>query len=338
MYRIAFALLLAALLAHCSGPRPEEALAEYVSRLARTLKVEAPPVTPSGFASPPRSAQLRIALPGSAIDGLDFLTLRGCALQTTIGKRNSSLGRFARDSQRLLLELEYLQHAPACIEQLRARDELALAETLALAQRQKQAQLPALIFNATLGSEEYRQLWRRGNLAADYPAQTVSVPIAALEYVHHASARWLAGDYRFDNREFEIQLSAIATGDGGALLQALSLQADWLRAANTVVNARQAQGPLCQPGQRPPEAEILDTVIRKYFIAGVQPRAADLNRRHQQMLPPVAALEQLLATALPPTYQRWRQQRDDQLDRVATAPRQHVQQLQQLRRSCEVQQ
>jgi len=80
--------------------------------------------------------------------------------------------------------------------------------------------------------------------------------------------------------------------------------------------------------------DILANVIRKYFIGGIQPRAAALNRRYEDLLPPIAVLEQVLGSALPPAYQAWRDQRDADLARWLVAPRQHVAELQAIQRPC----
>jgi DNA-binding transcriptional LysR family regulator len=42
--------------------------------------------------------------------------------------------------------------------------------------------------------------------------------IPALQAINGHARRWLAGDYRADNRAFEILLSEVAAGDGVALL------------------------------------------------------------------------------------------------------------------------
>ncbi len=327
--------LLALAMAGCSGSGPEAAFDEYLGRLARTLgAAPVQPVIPSVTALPaPRELHLEIQ-PGN-LDALDFLALSGCAVQITIGKRNSSLGRLARDSQRLLLELEYLQLAPPCIDYQREQGESGLADTLEQAWQLKRRQLPASIYNATLGSSEYRQFWKKApGAAADYPANTSSAVIASLEAINGHARRWLAGDYSADNREFEILLGEVATGDGGALLQALAAQDAALAAANHIAAERMERGPMCSPGIRPAAADILPNVIRKYFIEGIQTRAAALNRRLEELMPPVGALEQMLEPALPPPYRRWSEQRDAELARWATAPRRHVELLQDIQRPC----
>lgn len=204
------ALLAALALPGCGGDWPGQALRE----LPRGIS---PAPAGTVVALPPPSA-LRLELAGDHLDRLDFLALSGCALQATLGRRSSRLGVRARDSQRLLLDLEYLRLAPACIDFQRARGDRALATALEQAGALKRRQLPAAIYNATLGSDEYREFWQRPALApADEPGGGAS---AGLQAISNQARRWLAGDWRADNREFEILLGEVGSGAGAALLHA----------------------------------------------------------------------------------------------------------------------
>lgn len=332
--RLLAALLPATLLTACQPPGPDAAFATYLQRLGNTLAVA--PRAPAGqpLPRPPRSAALRLDLPGSRIDTLDFLSLSGCELQVTIGRRNSSLGRLARDSQRLLLELEYLRLAPACVARLRAQGNDALAATLEQAWRDKREQLPARIFNATLGGEEYRAFWRAVPAPGAYPAVGEDTAAAALAAVNAGVRRWLAGDYRADNRAFEILLGEVAGGNGGALLAALARQQAWLAAADEMLAERAARGPLCAPGIRHRAADILPNVVRRYFVTPIQPQAARQHGGLHALRPPVAELEALLAAALPAAYLDWARARDRRLEAVMAAPRRHVTALQRLLAPC----
>jgi hypothetical protein len=322
------------LLGGCGAGGPQEDYRQYLTRLARTLEMAS--VAPGHASTPalPPARDLRLDLPPGNIDALDFLALSGCAVQITIGKRNSSLGRMARPSQRLLLDLEFLRLAPDCIAYQRREGEEALAATLEEAWELKRVQLPSQVFNATLGSSEYRAFWRARAPAPDYPAATGSALITAMEELNGHVRRWLQGDFTADNQDVELLLGKVAGGDGGALLRALAAQASALAAADQILAARMAGGPLCGPGWRPAAADILDTVVRKFFIGAIQPRAAALNRRYHELLPPVTELEQMLEPALPPAYQAWRGQRDEQLAALAEAPRRHVQALLAIQEPC----
>jgi hypothetical protein len=332
---VAVAAVLATVLSTgCQSDHPDAIYQNYLTRLGRTLEVPVSLPSIAAIGRPPRPGQLKLELAVSRLDALDFLAVSGCAVQVTIGKRNSSLGRMARDSQRLLLNLEFLQLAPECIAYQRERGNSEAADTLEQAWQLKQQQLPALIFNATLASAEYRSFWRSPEARTSRPTAGGSEVITALEAINNHARRWLAGDYPADNRAFEILLSTVAGGDGGALLKALARQDGWLAAADTLVQQRLAKGPLCAPGLRPAAADILPNVIRKYFIGEIQPQSAILGRRYHELLPEVSELEDLLHSALPQLYRDWQRARDTRLEDYYEAPLRHVEQLKALQDPC----
>jgi hypothetical protein len=323
----------ALLLAACASDSPESRLRDYTARLARPLDLS---ISAGDTLSPapPRWEALQIPIESGSLDGLDFLRLRGCALQHTVARRNSSLGRLAPPSQRLLLDLAFLREVQPCIDKLEADGRDALATQLRDSASLKKRQLPALVFNATLGNAEYRDFWRGATALGTYPEGTGSSVTAALRAVSADAGRWLAGDFRADERALELNLGTIARGDGGELIAALALQAAHLDAASAALEARAADRPLCAAGQQPRAATILRTVVRKYFLAGVQPWSAALEGRRHDLLPPLRHLEALLADTLPAPYVDWQRQRDAQLAAYRGAPRRHVRALQALLGAC----
>ena len=326
---------LLALLAACGGSTEDTRFENYLERLARPLGVDVPPLQETTYPRSPRAGKLRLKIDNGSIDALDFLALSGCEVQVTIGKRNSSLGRLARASQRLLLELEYLQLAPACVESLNAEGRESLALALQAAWEEKRAQLPTLIYNATLASAEYRAFWSAQRQPGEFPTVGNSVTLEALTAINAMSRRWLAGDYRADNQQFEIYLSEVAGGNGGGVLRALVQQQDWLATADRVLEARMARGPLCSANMRHAAADILPNVVQKYFIDGIQPHAAVLERQRFELVPLINALEDELAGVLPSLYTQWRDARDATLTEAAGAPRRHVRQLQDIQVPCQ---
>ncbi len=325
-------LLATLILPGCAKETADTAFKLYSERLGRTLNVGTDSrVTHASIARAPRPGKLRLEIPADKLGTLDFMDLRGCELQVTIGKGNSSLGRLARDSQKLLLALEYLQLVPACSDYLKSTGELELATKLEQAKKQKLELLPALIFNATLASEEFQAFWRPTPVTAEYPQNTSSAVITALASINKSTSRWLAGDYRADNLNFELQLSEVSRGDGGQLWRALAHQSNWLDAVNQKLEQR---GPLCTASRRPQSAEILHNVVRKYFVDAIQPRAAMLGRRYHQLLAPVFALEHQLTPIVPANYRSWSESRNSALDELAGKPKQHVLLLQQVLANC----
>ncbi|WP_231871185.1 DUF3080 family protein [Halioglobus sp. HI00S01] len=333
--RFWFFTLLLLLVTACDRPDQHTPYAQYLARLQNTLDQRISPPTPTtGVPRRPRPGQLRLAVPADDLDVLDFMELRGCALQETIGKRNSILGRHARDSQRLLLELEFLRLAPPCVDKLMSNGQQALAEQLQRNVTIKREQLPARIFNATLANDEFGSFWRVSEVNPSYPENTSSVPVTSLASINALARQWLAGDYRVDNREFELLLYDLSTGDGASLWLALDQQAAWLEGADQVLRQRAANGPLCQGRIRPAAADVLPTVVRKFFIQGIQPRAAMLGRRYHDLMPPLQALEAQLQAVLPTDYRHWQQARDRDLRAYSEAPARHVQNLQNLLKPC----
>ncbi|GAB5415538.1 MAG: hypothetical protein Cons2KO_31410 [Congregibacter sp.] len=324
----------------CSPATPESRTLDYIERLARPLDLAAPEYTapPSSTISPPRWQALQIDIPADNVDGLDFLRLRGCALQTTVARRNSSLGKVAPPSQRLLLDLAFLREAPACIEKLRNEDEQELAAQLNESLVSKQQNLGSRIFNATLGGPEFRQFWQAGRQSEAYPADTSSLVLTAAEQLAADVARWLDGDYRADSEKFELALSEIAKGDGGTLLVALTRQGALLAAADLLVDKQLAKGSLCEGGRIDEAAPILRTVVQKFFIGQVQPQLAALNQRYHALMPPLQTLEETLRRSrresLPAAFEEWTERRDGALADALAAPAAHVAQLQLLLGAC----
>jgi hypothetical protein len=159
--------------------------------------------------------------------------------------------------------------------------------------------------------------------------------VTALESLAALARQWRAGDYTADNQGFEILLSEVAIGDGGALLSALSLQSGWLAAADTIVSNRAEQGPLCGEQLRKPEAEILQNVVHKYFIGEVQPWSARVGGRHHELMTALRELETALADALPPGYSRWQDSREQFIAATTASPREHVAELKVLLDPCQ---
>jgi hypothetical protein len=193
-------LAMAVLLGGCNGDVPKS------DHFATKLVDAIPQIPPT--------RQLRIRLPSGTFTTIDFMALHGCALQITLGKYQSRLGRYASDSQRLLLDLEYLSHASDCIALKKSEYEVVLAEQLRQENTLKLQQLPSRIFNATLANTEFQQLWNRHSKSATNTEQ-LPLTLSAITEINASVKRWLSGDYQASNIEFEIQLSEIYKANTG---------------------------------------------------------------------------------------------------------------------------
>jgi hypothetical protein len=323
---------LPALLGGC-GNSPDTPLPNYLERLQRTLDRPIEPIA-HRLAPLPRPRLLRIELETTAIDLLDMLALGDCALAVTIGKANSSLGKLARDSQKLLLELEFLERVPGCIAELRSRDKQELAATLLAARERKHRDLPARIWNATLGGPEFRSFWKRPLHLHGYPAATGGEVPTALEELHALVEAWMSGQYLVGHARLEELLGTIRSGDGGSLLAAQEAQQLSLTAATAAVRERLDGSALCFDNRPSEVGRILDNVVRKYFVGEVQPWSVALARRENRLLAPLLALESSLASVLPAHYRAWRQERDTVFTDGASAPGKHARAIADLLETC----
>ena len=322
------------LLQACQPSGPDAPFKRYLGQLDLALSLPRPAMRTTPVPGFPETRDLPLAISPGSIDKLDFQRLSGCAVQANIGKRQTSLGQFAKPSQRLLLDLEYLRLAPACIRRLHDANRHTLADSLESARREQQAQLPALIFNATLGSDEYRALWLTTPVAGDYPRSASDALSAALAAINGQTRSWLNGDYRAYNRDFELLLSAVAGGDGGARLQDWSHQIDWLATANLMLEHALSTGTLCREQTSDPTAANRIAIANSYFIDTIEALAARSQLHYLQALAPVSALETQLSGVLPRHYRRWIATRDQHVEALVRVPHKHLRLLGRLQQTC----
>ena len=324
------------LLLGCQPQAAEAPFSNYLSRLSLTLSVAIPDAPPASPLLPPTIADIRLSIPTSSLDSLDFLSVRGCALQTNIRKRSTDLSRQAKPSQRLLMTLEFLRLAPTCITQLHEKNNATLADRLQSFTVEQQGQLPALIFNATLGSEEYRAFWLPNSAPGAYPRVRHGDSLAALHAINQHADHWLRGDYRTPEREFELLLGEVAGGEGGVLLQALSDQGDYLADADLLVQRHIKLESHCRIHASFRASRDLSMRIRAIFNASVSPFTLRVSEGHKALAGPILDLELQLATILPSVYRHWIILRNYRAARGVSAPKKHMSQLMRLADGCAI--
>ena len=303
---------------------------EYAARLSRALEADVPAY--QAVAGLPLDAP-KIEIPRVKMSLLEFLSLFGCELQYTIGERNSSLGRVATDSQRLLNTLKLLRQAPGCIERLRQdgrEEDAGMLRELVL---QKRAQLPALIYNATLAGPEFRELWSQA-IPEGYPNNINSEVVDGLGKLNGLVERWLSGEFEVDGVELEWVLGRLRQGDGGALIRTMAISRYELERAGSIVEARLARRPVCLMGSSNLMSRTFERVVSRYFIGSIQVRQAAINRRQFELLVAVEGLEKALYEVLPAAYWRWVLAREALVEDYRSAPRAHVAQIKQVLQQC----
>ena len=304
---------------------------EYLGRLENTLDSQRESVTV--IAKPILYPSTSIAVERVTITLLDFLRLFGCELQYTIGQRNNQTGKVAPASQQLINALMFQQQAKACIDLQKQRDNDALAEALISSVEQKRLQLPALIYNATLASDEFSAMWQY-RPQVEYPANVSSELVSAIERLHTFTKAWLAGDYSVGLDELESTLAVIRTGDAGTLWYALTISYHNLSVANQLIKQRTGLKKLCYMGKPTPQSKVFETVLRKFFIQRIQVRQSRINKRYHELLPAINELEETLRPVLVDDYRHWRQQRQLHFVKLLSAPRNHVAHIKLLVEQC----
>ena len=148
-------------------------LTNYVERLSNAADIDI------GMVNGGQTILQRVDLPSDldteslaatgSLSLIDFLSLSGCELQANIAKRNTSMGRTASASQRLILDLEFLRLAPACVTLMEEKEENSVADTLRENIELRRANLPKRIFAATLAGPEWRKFWEQPMSLGSYP-------------------------------------------------------------------------------------------------------------------------------------------------------------------------
>jgi hypothetical protein len=238
------------------------------------------------------------------------------------------LGRTASPSQRLLLDLEFMDLAPECITLLRERGEDELASTLADISFEREALLANSIAHAVLMGPEWRLFWERPPTLANYPTDTSSAIAQSLNRLADLTRGWLGGNWQASNREFELLLSDLRAGDGGALLAAHSLVSLELARANMLLARTQTTAPLCPYGAATDRSRAFERVVARFFVGTVQPWLVQLRQRTELLLGPVTNLELPLSAALSPRYRAWVVERDQLLTHQTERIRAHITNIQ----------
>ena len=318
-------LILLSLLSGCSEPNTgPDKLSEYLGRLERVTGVSIPekPPFPQSLNLPLENAPT--PLKSNQIDLIDFLSLSGCELQINLGRRNTQLGRAATSSQQLLLDLEFMRLAPACSALMQERGNLELATTLDRARQDREKALLKSIANAILMGPEWKAFWERPSKLAYYPADTSSQIAVALWQLTALSTKWLTGDWNANNREFELHLSSLRAGDGGALIMAYSIVSQDIARATEMLMRMSDMAPLCPYAQHTERSRTLENIVSRFFVRDIQPWLVALRQRKELLLAPVQQLEQPLLAAISPQYAQWIVLRDELLGRHTTLIKQHI--------------
>ena len=286
-----FLLALGLLLGGCD-PAPPEA---YVLRLADALELP-PPSLPAPRAWPrPRARQAPV--PEEKGDLLDFLALQRCGLGAVLGARNGPLGRVMDGPERLRYELRFRAGAKRCLSTLEGEERERLEALLA----RKQDSWPAVLWNGTLGSAAWAQLFgAHGEAWAPPPASEGAAALAALGPLRarvdalvppapDVSSEALAAAENPSAWHGPWEALAQYSYPGVALHQLQRLTGA-LEGATQLLEQREGQRPLCPQGRPTPRAKRVNAVFLRYYGEGLQPAMAELERGLRPWLKATGAL------------------------------------------------
>ncbi len=308
---------------------------DYAQRLVNVLDVDIGDArAETQTAKFPSVKQLEIVEAEQSISIREFLGLRQCKLHLAIAERNSQIGRVASSSQRLMNDLAILASGPDCVEKI---DNTELRRKLIDYLAVKEQAIAQRLWHALLGSEEYRQLWQNQTHQPTYPkVLAVNDTVKNLEALRSFSENVLNRNYpqALDAAEqLEQILGQLRYGDAGQLLSELSLIHQDLSFSNLVLEARVSR-PLCANQRATPAAKNLQNVVNKFFIASVQARAVDLQRRHEQLMPAIIRLETLLVSHSTSPFRRWVKQRKTAFTESLNATKKHALIIQKIYQQC----
>lgn len=322
-------LLLTVCLLACDQAGLSSEVEKYTAALARVLDQPVGQIDVIIRPKLPMVRELHREIEPIQIDLLDFFQLGECELQQVVAEQNSSLGRFAAESQLLARDVQFIQLADQCIARLSAQSELA--KTLEQAREEKRRNLGKRLWNAILAGPEYRLFWQVD--LSDYPERIDSRVEFALQQLDRSIAE-ITLDRQTDWGSMEDSLEVLRNGEGGALLESWRIVSMQLDLATELLKARAARRPLCFADMTNSKAEIFRNVVLTSFIGGIQKDLAVLNRRYYDLLVPIRNIERQLKNEETEQYRLFRQQRDEMLEDARASVNSHVAALQPLMVQC----
>lgn len=291
----------------CQPRGPEDLWQDYHQRLARLAATEVPADTVDiSVKRYPRTRDLRQDIPDLRTGMRRYFGLAECDMMALVSERNSSLGRLQTASLRFAYELDFIRRSETCLAEERLADDEAFNLWLSDIHTLKRESLPALYFNATLGSQEMAGFFT----TTARPADTNS--LADMTTIDTALGRIarLGSQLRSDSAlpanagRLEQDIATLSRSDtGGSILQGLALATRELhRAADMLEQVDTAA--LCPRQRSSQQARYFQNVFIEVYGGHIQPWLSDLDRASRLLQDTL----QQLAADLPadsPAFDAW---------------------------------
>lgn len=277
----------------CAPADPASAmLAAYEQRVARVLDTS-PRQRPLSDLSPwPRVRERTLAVPPQRTGLGGFLSLHRCDLGSLIGERSSQLGRVMSAPARLNYEHRFLVVAEHCLDQLaRDPDRAALREQLEAIVEEKRRSLPAWAWNATLGGEALAAAHSL-DVVPMLPEEALQAGRSEIAALYVLAARLpKLGQPGLDLADWGDPFEMLSRSNlPGRLRRSTQVLTHHLNAVAALLEARQAERPLCPQGGATRDAGILWNIFRGYHAEEVQPYLVAVDRVRREWLAALGAL------------------------------------------------
>lgn len=235
---------------------------------------------------------------------LDLLDLRHCNLMQLVSERNTSLGRVAKPSQRLIYELKILPEINHCIAQLESDESKASlsAKLMQYAETKRQGFAP-LLLNAIYNTDEMERHFSLGQPPLTPGDQGYLAPVVeALE--QFSLLTQLSEQQEWQTPEFtdslEQNFEQLYRSDfGSRWISSMALLTQTLNQSAAAIEARLEGRPICLNGKQNRKSEILWNVFLKFYVGELQPYIAQVEREgrewtrlHNAILQPLSEISQ----------------------------------------------
>ncbi len=311
----------------CSQEGLDPELETYTHRLADILGTERRPI-----AQPPVSIDRRARVVAiralradqSALDLLDYLSMRGCKLQQVVSERNNQLGRLADPITVLFFDLRFIALAPDCITALRSEDP-PTAQLLSEALASKLAKRNAHIERAVLLSDEMMAFWKHSTFTQITPQSTLA-EVMALNALSQQVIQLKRGELLEVSTIYD-SLQPLNSGLGGKLLGGWLSLSEHLQEAEHHLDQFIERRPLCFNEQSNARADRFEGLVTRLFATSVQREFNRLEQATRRVMPAVAELERSLTTGQTLALTAFQAERDQLIDHTRAMLVSHVQRL-----------
>ncbi len=275
---------------------PDGLMHTYIERVANVIDETATWEATTPPSLPPTRLRLQNAV--EIREGLiDVLVFRKCDLLPLIAERNSSLGKLAAPSQRMIYEIKFIQQLSTCLAKIDADPELDLETKQRVHQvyDTKLSNLPTILWNAVYTGQEIET-----SLAANL------APLPLSMNSHETLLRHLQALSSFVTQALtapQTVQSALLTDIestyealyrdpmGTPIIKSLLLLEGTLNTVADLIEKRLIRRPMCFYQMSNPKADILKNVFMQFYAAQIQPYMASVHKigdswlsSHEKML------------------------------------------------------